>query len=195
MTEQQRYDVIHRYPEFELRRYPAHLVAEVEVESSFADAGNRAFRMLAAYISGRNNHRDKVAMTAPVVQESASSRIAMTAPVLQEGGQEQNRHVVAFVMPAEYTADTLPAPTDSRITIREVPTQTAATKRFSGFWSEKIYQDQLSTLRTAVEQAGFQVTGPPRFARFNPPWTPWFLRRNEVVLPVEESDHDPDHPE
>ena len=131
MTEQQPYDVLTRFPGFELRRYPTHLVAEVEVDSSFTDAGNQAFGVLVAFISGRNSTRGKVAMTAPVVQESASTRIAMTSPVVQERGDQAGRQVVAFVMPAEFTADTLPTPTDPRIRVREIPTQTAAVKTFT----------------------------------------------------------------
>ena len=88
MTERQGYDVLTRFQGFELRRYPAHLVAEVEVDSAFTDAGNRAFGLLAAFISGRNSTRGKVAMTAPVLQEQASTRIAMTSPVVQESGGE-----------------------------------------------------------------------------------------------------------
>lgn len=184
MTEQQPYQVLQRFPGFELRRYPAHLVAEVEVEASFTQAGNRAFTVLAAFISGRNSTKDKVAMTAPVVQEPAPTRIAMTAPVLQESREAPGRYVVAFVMPAEYTRDTLPAPTDPRIRVREVPAQVAAVTRFTGRWSERSYRQHLAALRTAVGRAGLRVAGPPRYARFDPPWTPWFLRRNEVVLPV-----------
>lgn len=184
MTERQRFEVVARFTGFELRRYPAHLVAEVEVESSFAEAGNQAFRVLAAFISGRNSSRGTVAMTAPVVQEEASTRIAMTSPVVQESHGGSGRHVVGFVMPAEFTVDTLPIPSDPRITVREIPTHLAAASAFTGRWTERIYQEQLAGLRRAVTLAGLEVSGPPRFARFDPPWTPWFLRHNEVVLPV-----------
>lgn len=184
MTEQQRYDVVRTFPRFELRRYPAHLVAEVEVNGSFADAGNKAFGILAGYISGRNSARGKVAMTAPVVQEQASTKIAMTSPVVQESGPRSGRHVVGFVMPAEFTKDTLPLPSDPRVKVREVPAEVAAVKRFTGRWTEAIYLEQLADLRGAVAEAGLEVSQAPRFARFDPPWTPWFLRRNEVVLPV-----------
>lgn len=184
MTERQRFEVVARFTGFELRRYPAHLVAEVEVESSFAEAGNQAFRVLAAFISGRNSSRGTVAMTAPVVQEEASTRIAMTSPVVQESHGGSGRHVVGFVMPAEFTVDTLPIPSDPRITVREIPTHLAAASAFTGRWTERIYQEQLAGLRRAVTLAGLEVSGPPRFARFDPPWTPCFLRHNEVVLPV-----------
>ena len=184
VTEQQPYDVLTRSPGFELRRYPAHLVAEVEVDSSFTDAGNKAFGVLVAFISGRNSRNAKVPMTAPVVQQQASTSIAMTSPVVQEAGVEPGRQVVAFVMPAEFSLDTLPTPTDSRITVRQIPTQIAAARTFTGRWTEGIYREQLAELRSAVLEAGLEISGPPRFARFDPPWTPWFLRHNEVVLPV-----------
>jgi len=184
MTEQQAYQVVERFPDFELRRYPAHLVAEVEVDTSFTDAGNAAFRVLVAFIGGRNSTRGAVAMTAPVVQEEASSRIAMTAPVVQRSSEGSQRQVVGFVMPAAFTPDTLPRPSDPRIAIREVPAQTAAARRFTGRWTERGYREQLSRLEDAVAHAGLEIAGPPRFARFDPPWTPWFLRRNEVVLRV-----------
>ncbi|MHA6509789.1 SOUL family heme-binding protein [Tessaracoccus sp. Y1736] len=184
MTEQQPYDVVTRFPHFEVRRYPAHLVAEVEVDASFTRAGNEAFGVLVGFISGRNSTRGKVAMTAPVLQEQAPTTIEMTSPVVQQPGAELGRHVVAFVMPAEYTLETLPTPSDPRIQVRQVPAQVAAAKGFAGRWTEQIYQRKLAGLRTAVEQAGLEVDGAPRFARFDPPWTPWFRRRNEVVLPV-----------
>ena len=183
MTEQQPYDVVSTFPEFELRRYAGHLIAEVEVDASFTDAGNRAFGVLVAFISGRNSTGGKVAMTAPVVQQEASTRIAMTSPVIQSG-VEPGRQRVGFVMPAEFTLTTLPTPQDPRIEIREIPVEIAAARSFSGRWSERIYQEQLAELMKGVVQAGLVVTGAPRFARFDPPWTPWFLRRNEVVVPV-----------
>ncbi|MHA6524731.1 SOUL family heme-binding protein [Tessaracoccus sp. G1721] len=183
MTEQQPYEVLRRFPRFEVRRYPEHLVAEVEVDGSFTGAGNQAFGTLVAFISGRNSAQGKVAMTAPVVQEQASARIKMTAPVVQQSGAA-DRHVVAFVMPAEYSLETLPTPSDPRVKVRQVPEQVAAVKGFTGRWTEHIYRKQLAELRAAVDQAGLEACGVPRFARFDPPWTPWFRRRNEVVLPV-----------
>lgn len=184
MTQQQPYDVLSRLPHFEVRCYPAHLVAEVEVDASFTRAGNEAFGVLVAFISGRNSTRGRVAMTAPVLQEQASTTIEMTAPVIQQPSSEQGRHVVAFVMPSEFTLETLPTPSDPRIRVRQVPVHVAAVRSFTGRWTEHIYQRQLEELRSAVEEAGLKVVGPPRFARFDPPWTPWFRRRNEVVLPV-----------
>lgn len=185
MTEQQPYDVLERRDGFELRRYPAHLVAEVEVDGSFSDSGNRAFGALAGFIGGRNSARTTVAMTAPVVQEQAGgTRISMTSPVVQQPGARPGRYVVGFVMPSGFTEETLPMPTDPRVRIRTVPEQVAAAVQFRGRWTEKLYAEHAETLRRAVAAAGLAPSGPMRFARFDPPWTPWFRRRNEVVLPV-----------
>lgn len=169
MTEQQPYEVVGRYRDFEIRRYPEHVVAEVVVDASFESAGNKAFRPLAAYIGGRNRPDTKVAMTAPVVQEA---------------GSRADRYVVGFVMPAGYTEDTVPTPTDPRVRIRTVAPGLAAALRFSGAWSRRAYERRAAQLLESLAEAGLEVDGPLRFARYDPPWTPWFLRRNEVVAPL-----------
>jgi hypothetical protein len=182
VTEQQRFNVVADYPEFQLRRYDACVVAEVVVAGSMDSAGNRAFRRLAGYIGGRNRARRSLAMTAAEVQATAGRTIGMTAPVVQE--EHGDRHVVGFVMPAGETLETLPEPEDASVSLREVPDEIAAAMRYSGRWTESAYRERVARLRDAVGRAGLTVTGSPRWARFDPPWTPWFLRHNEVVLPV-----------
>ena len=169
MTEQQAYEVLERYPDFELRRYPDHLVAEIEVGGAFELAGNIAFPRLARYIGGHNR---------------SSRKLAMTAPVVQEQDPWSRRYVVGFVMPADVSAEDLPDPVDSTVHTRRVPAETAAAMRFSGRWSRSSYEKRAARLLAALATAGLVVAGPPRYARFDPPWTPWFLRRNEVVVPV-----------
>ena len=169
MTEQQPYEVLEVYPDFELRRYPAHLVAETEVGGPFELAGNVAFPRLARYIGGHNRSSRKVAMTAPVVQERAS---------------RSRRYVVGFVMPADLSAEDLPDPSDPTVHLRRVPAETAAALRFSGRWTRASFEKRAAQLLAAVDVAGLDRVGAPRYARFDPPWTPWFLRRNEVVVPV-----------
>jgi hypothetical protein len=169
MTEQQPYEVLEKYPDFELRRYPDHLVAETEVGGAFELAGNVAFPRLARYIGGHNRSSRKMAMTAPVVQEQAP---------------HSRRYVVGFVMPAGLSTEDIPDPVDSKVHTRRVPTETAAAMRFSGRWSRNSFEKRAAQLLAALESAGLEVVGNPRYARFDPPWTPWFLRRNEVVVPV-----------
>jgi hypothetical protein len=184
VTEQQPYEVLERGDGYELRRYPPHVVAEVELDGSFEGVGNRAFRPLFEYITGRNRARRSVAMTAPVVQEVATSqKVAMTAPVVQSE-EAPGRFAVAFVLPAAMTVDTAPVPTDPDVRVREVPERLAAVARYSGRWSRSSYDEHHARLLEALAPAGWVPVGPPRFARFNPPFTPWFLRRNEVVQDV-----------
>jgi hypothetical protein len=188
MTEQQPYEVVESHPRFELRRYPSHLVAEVTVRGSFEDAGNRAFRALFRYITGENRSAQSVAMTAPVVQEAApSERIAMTAPVTQ-AEEAEGEHVVAFVLPASLTADSAPVPTNPQVRVREVPERLAAVARYGGRWTELAYRRHLAELRAGLADAGLEPVGEARFARFDPPFKPWFLRRNEVVQDVSRAD-------
>ena len=192
MTEQQRYEVVRMAPGFELRRYPAHLVAEVEVDGSFEGAGNAAFRPLVAYIRGQNGASPGLAMTAPVLQRREDTDDTDdtddTAAALETVTTQTSpgRYVVSFVMPQGSTQESLPDPGDARVTIRAVPEELAAVARYSGRWTSTSYEQQTSRLLRAVRDAGLETTGPPRFARFDPPWTPWFRRRNEVVVPLRE---------
>ncbi len=185
MTEQQPYEVIRAEDGWELRRYPEHVVAETIVtDVDFEDAGNRAFRPLFGYISGANRVTQKIAMTAPVVQSSSSQKIAMTAPVVQSSGKDG--YAVAFVLPAGMTEADAPEPTAPEVHIRTVPAQLVAATRFSGRWKEESWREHRAELLAAVRTAGLTVTGEPRFARFDPPYKPWFLRRNEVLVDVAE---------
>ena len=199
MTDQQPFDLVRRYPSFDLRRYPAHAVAQVTVRASFDKAGNSAFRSLFGYISGQNRTNTSVSMTAPVVQavtpesagpdttaqNGASQKVAMTAPVVQRPSGV-GEFVVAFVLPTSLTADTAPIPTDPQVEIHTVPAGLAAVVGYSGGWSQSGFDKHSAQLRQAVLEAGLTPIGPPRFARFDPPFKPWFLRHNEVVQDVRE---------
>ncbi|MGQ5264008.1 SOUL family heme-binding protein [Micromonospora sp. ZYX-F-536] len=186
MTERQPYRVVSRHPGFELRRYPAHLVAEVQVQASFTRAPLEAFRPLAAYVGGANRVRHPIGAGPATPDATGTTKIPMTAPVVQEEGERPGAYLVQFVMPAGSTAATLPEPVDARVRIREIPAQLAAAMRFSGRWTEKAFGQRATALGRSVTAAGLQPTGAIRYARFDPPWKPWFLRRNEVVLPVVE---------
>ena len=184
MTEEQKYSVEQTFPEFEIRRYEPCVLADVTVNSSFESAGSSAFGSLFGYISGGNKPNTKIAMTSPVIQE-ASSKIAMTSPVIQEPSGDES--IVSFVMPAGSKLEDLPIPTNQRVTLRPLPEQLVAVARFSGRWTQPSYQKQLTTLKNQMKARGFTEIGKPRFARFDPPWTPWFMRRNEIQIPVSPS--------
>jgi len=181
MTEEQKYTVERKFPKFEVRRYEACVFADVTVTGDFESAGSAGFRPLIGYISGNNQPNSKIAMTAPVVQEPVS-KIAMTSPVLQQStGQES---IISFVMPAGMRLDTLPIPTNSKVSLREVPEQLVAVSRFSGRWTVATYIKHVTELESDIAESGFTANGSPRFARFDPPWTPWFMRRNEIQIPI-----------
>ena len=177
------YKVISADGKFEVRDYTTHILAETVVEGDFKEAGNEAFKRLFRYISGDNRSRDRVAMTAPVSQESKGEKIKMTAPVGQQRLQE--KWTVSFMMPASYTLKTLPEPEDPKVTLCQVPARRIASVRYSGFWSEQNYLRYKLELESWIKEKGFTSVGDPIWARYNPPFTPWFLRRNEILIPID----------
>ena len=176
------YTVVTSSGSFELRNYEPHILAETLVDGDLEDAGNKAFRRLFNYISGANRSRTSIAMTAPVSQESKGEKIAMTAPVGQQ--YASGRWAVSFMMPAGLTLAALPVPDDSSITLRQVPSRLMAAVRYSGTWSEKNYRDYKGQLETWIRENGFEIKGEAVWARYNPPFSLWFLRRNEILIPV-----------
>ena len=160
MTEEQKYTVERKFPKFEVRRYEACVFADVTVSADFQSAGSIAFRSLIGYISGSNEPNTKIAMTSPVIQESksenSSTKIAMTSPVIQESSKDLQ--IVSFVMPAGMTLDDLPLPTNSKVSLREMPEQLIAVARFTGRWTESAYQRQLAQLREQLIQTFAQFS-------------------------------------
>ncbi len=185
-NEEAKYTVIQSDGSFELRQYDAHLVAETLVEGDFDEAGNEGFRRLFKYISGENQKKQAISMTAPVSQDASSEKIAMTAPVNQErtGGQWR----IAFLMPSEYTLETLPQPLDPKVLLKKVPARRMAAITYSGTWSRKRYEEKKALLEAFMQKQNWRPIGEPVFARYNSPFTLWFLRRNEVLIPVDGPD-------
>jgi len=172
-------EVIERLGAAEIRAYEPIVVAETVVDGEFDHAGNAAFRRLAGHIFGGNRARDG---------ETGAAKIAMTAPVAMRpaGATEDaggaDSWVVSFTMPREWTLATLPVPNDPLVTLREAPARTVAALRFSGVWSDKKFVGKERELRAALAGSPWRIVGPAESARYNPPWTPWFPRRNEVLL-------------
>ena len=182
-TEEPTFTVALQQDEFEVRDYPALIVAEVRVSGTREEASNAGFRLLAAYIFGGNTRRQSIAMTAPVLQERATSEtIAMTAPVTQSGAN--GAWVVRFTMPSTYTLETLPKPNDARVRLVPVSAQRYAVVRFSGLAQPDDIERRTGTLRSFMAQQQLSAAGAPLLARYNPPWTLWFMRRNEVWIPI-----------
>ena len=169
--EEPSYTVIEADHDFEVRSYESSVVARVKTTGDFHSAGNSGFRVLADYIFGNNNQKVKIAMTAPVKMSPAS---------------HTDEYEVEFVMPQKMTKETLPLPESSQIEIKEIPKKLMAVLKYSGTWSETRFMEHKATLMTQIQSHGYQaISHEAIFARYNPPFIPWFLRRNEVWIEVE----------
>jgi hypothetical protein len=169
MVAQAKYEVITEIGKVEVRRYPLLVIARVD---GYGDGG---FNLLFSFITGNNRQKSNVAMTAPVVSEE----IAMTAPVLAETDS------IAFVMPEGFTLESTPKPLDNRVKIVEVPERVVAALRFSGRWSNSLFKKKSKELLEELKKANISTVGNFFSMRYNGPFTPWFMRRNEVAVPIE----------
>jgi hypothetical protein len=179
-TEEPGYKVIQRLEAIEVREYEAYTVAEVVVPGTAAEAGNVAFPILAGYIFGKNKGERKFAMTAPVTQAAEPMKLEMTAPVTQTAAS--GGFLVQFVLPKGIMLANAPEPLDTRVKLREISPSRVAVIRYSGFWTDSNYKQHLETLEAALRTAGLAWTGEAVYSRYNAPFTPWFLRRNEIWL-------------
>ena len=190
-TEEPNYTVLSQMDDFELRRYDKQLVAQTLVSGDQDSASREGFKVLADYIFGNNTAAtggsSKISMTAPVTMQpnnkksdSESQKIAMTAPVSMQ--QDDGKWRVQFTMPSKYTMQTLPKPNNPNITITEVPAQTYGVIKFSGLAGSKKVATKTEELQSWMQTQNLTITGEPELARYNPPWTLPFLRRNEVMI-------------
>ena len=181
-TEEATYILVEKDGIFEIRDYAAHILAEIIVDGNLEEAGSKAFNSLFRYISGDNRSRDKLAMTAPVSQQPLGQKINMTAPVGQQ--RIDDKWAVSFMMPASYTLETLPEPDNPKVKLRQIPARRIAAVRYSGFWSETAYLQYKLELESWIHKNQLSILGDPVWARYNAPFTPWFLRRNEILIPI-----------
>ena len=186
-TEEPKFSLIEKSGDFEVRLYKPMIVAETYVDGSLSEASSAGFRLIAGYIFGGNKSRqgfspERITMTAPVTLEPSSQKIAMTAPVVVES--KDNRWRVHFVMPAGYTLNSLPVPNDSRVSLREIAEQKTAVILFSGLAGEDKVKDMTTALLDWIKARGLEATSTPQLARYNPPWTLPFLRRNEILINI-----------
>lgn len=183
------YDTVTKAAGYEIRAYPPMIIAETVVEASYRESINQGFGRVANYIFGNNTAEESIAMTTPVLhepveaaQEPRSEKIAMTTPVLHEPVEQG--YALAFVMPSEYTMDTLPRPNREDVRLREVPARTVAVLKFRGYAPERTAERKTRTLLERLERDGVEVIGEPFVAQYDPPWTPPFMRRNEIQVEV-----------
>lgn len=179
-TEEPSFTVERKVGDVEIRRYGDRIAAETTIDADEEKARNEGFRRLAGYIFGGNTAKTKIAMTAPVAQQS-SEKIAMTAPVAAQRGAG-GRWVIRFFMPSEYTMDTLPTPKDDRVRLVTVPGERVAVLRYSGAYDPTAVEAKTAELLTTLRDNGIQPAGEPMSWFYDPPWTVPFLRRNEAVV-------------
>ena len=199
--EEPAFDRLEQVGSFEIRQYRPVIVAETSVNGDMSSATNSGFRVIADYIFGNNlpvrraggKPSEKIAMTAPVQIEplARSEKIAMTAPVTVEpqtdpagGLMQSQRWRVQFSMPAEYSMATLPKPVNPAVTLREVPGKRYAVLVFSGFAGAEKVQQKTDELLLWVKGKNNTAMATPQLARYDPPWTLPFLRRNEILVEV-----------
>ena len=156
--------------EVEVRIYERHLLASVDVNGSFKDAGNAAFRPLFRYISGRNADEQEIAMTAPVIQRASI--------------KDDADWTVSFVMPASLLNTGAPNPTAQQVEIVERAEQLIAALPYSGSWRTSLFEENKEKLVQRLAKSEYSVCGEVMWARHNAPFTPWFLKKNEVLIPV-----------
>lgn len=194
-VETPKYEVVQSTADYEIRKYPPCVVAEVTYDpTQFKGDKDGGFILLANYIGAlgnpHNTKPEKIAMTAPVITKSTSEKIAMTAPVVTKaGGEGQNQNdklvTMQFVLPSKYSkAEEAPKPLDERVVIKEEGGRKFGVVKFSGVARDDVVKEKVESLKKRLERDGYKVTGEFELARYNPPWTLPPLRTNEVMIPV-----------
>jgi effector-binding domain-containing protein len=182
-VEQTAYSVVDSKENYEVRIYPAHIVAQTVVTGSYQQALNQGFSIVARYIFGGNTKKESIAMTSPVIEKTIQSEsIAMTSPVTET--VEGESHTIAFGMPRSYTLETLPAPNDDRVKIVTIPEKKMAALRFSGMRTNARVQSKKQQLLDSLKKDNVVVTGAVQYAGYNAPWTPPWMTRHEVLVEV-----------
>ena len=175
------YEVIQSVQNIEIRQYEPMIIAEVEVDGKREDAIGDGFRLLADYIFGNNTVQQVISMTAPV-QQKENQKIAMTAPVQQQSTGKSWR--MSFVMPSKYSMDSLPVPNNNRVRLKEILTKKFVVIEFSGTNSNENVTEHENQLMNYIEANQIKINGSPKYAFYNPPWSLPFLRRNEVMIEI-----------
>lgn len=175
------YKVIQSEQNIEIRQYEPMIIAEVEVDGKREDAIGDGFRLLADYIFGNNTVQQVISMTAPV-QQKENQNIAMTAPVQQQSTGKSWR--MSFVMPSKYSMDSLPVPNNNRVRLKGILAKKFVVIEFSGTNSNENVTEHENQLMNYIEANQIKINGSPKYAFYNPPWSLPFLRRNEVMIEI-----------
>ena len=184
-TEEPEFSLIYKENNFEIREYAPRIIAQVKKTGDFGEASGTGFRSLADFIFGNNtidNESEKISMTAPVITEPTSEKIPMTTPILAE--EKNNQWLISFVMPKEYSLKTIPKPNNSEVKLMTLPKEKFAVIVFSGLVRESSYNEKIILLNNFIKKQKLETSGSVQIARYNPPWTLPFFRRNELMIKI-----------
>lgn len=184
-TEEPNFELIYFDENLEIREYEAKIMAQVRVEGDFEDASSKGFKTLADFIFGNNIHPEgskKIAMTAPVEMSSQGDLFDIEEPLIEKG--LNNNWLVNFIMPASYSLQDLPKPNNNDVSIIEIPKETYAVVVFSGLVRADSYNEKVKLLNEFILMQKLEPIGAIKIARYNPPWTLPFFRRNELMVKI-----------
>jgi effector-binding domain-containing protein len=185
-TEEPEFKLVSEEGEYQIREYDPKIIAQVEVVGDFDEASSKGFKLLADYIFGNNlldGASKKISMTTPVEMSPLDENLLMTSSIMDD--QVNKKWLINFVMPQEYSLDTLPKPNNPQVNIIEVPKEKYAVIVFSGLVRESSYAEKVKLLSNYLEENGFKQQGAIKIARYNPPWTLPFFRRNELMVRID----------
>ena len=182
--EQPNYAVILEKDRFAIRDYASMVVVETEVVSSRREASGDAFRSLFRYISGENEDNLEISMTSPVAQTLAN----------QNDDDSAERWIVRFFIPRNMAEENIPLPSEKGVTVSKLKAQRFASVSFRGSQSDKKIEENTAKLKAFITQNGYEVSGRPIYAFYDPPFIPWFLRDNEILLPVKKNQKNAENP-
>ena len=183
LSDEPDYQVLNDYGHIQIRQYPALVIAQIEINADYKNSSSQGFQRLAGYIFGNNKKQQKIAMTAPVIQEQEAETMTMTAPVIQQ--QSGSVWLMAFVLPPGYLVSTAPVPLDPSVIIKEIPGKKVAVIRYSGSLSEQGIEENSEKLKNWLNKQGYKAISISRSAAYDPPWALPFLRRNEIHIDIE----------
>ena len=184
-TEEPEFSIIYKKDNFEIREYAPKIIAQIKISGNFDEASSKGFRGLADFIFGNNlinNESEKISMTAPVVAEPALREAPMINPVLAK--EKNNQWLISFVMPKEYSLKTIPKPNNSEVKLMTLPKEKFAVIVFSGLVRESSYNEKIILLNNFIKKQKLETSGSVQIARYNPPWTLPFFRRNELMIKI-----------
>jgi len=181
--EEPKFAVLESKGGYDVREYEPYIIAKTDVAGSYEEASSNGFRIIGDYIFGNNTSRTSIAMTAPVLESKSSEKNAMTVPVI-DTEKDENSRTISFVLPSEYTLETLPMPNNPQVTIAQVDSRKVVVLSFTWYPTAKRVESKKKELLALIEKDGLEVDGEIQVARYNPPLSMPLVLRNEIIIPI-----------